>query len=112
LLVEVNDLEHVKAVGRILSRNKTLRLLASLAISPLPKRELAGRCEMAWSTAWTYLKELAEAGLTEEYFFTDGTSSMVMVRLKDTKIIINLDKVKNNVAKLDERPDTQAKPVD
>jgi len=107
--MEVTDLDRVKAVGKILSNSIKLGMLVTLAISPLPKREVATRVGIAWSTAWAYLQELRDAGFTEEYFFTDGSASMVMVRLKERSIHIAFDKVKQNGTRQPaEGPGTQA----
>ena len=107
--MEINESERIKAVGKILSNSIKLGMLTTLAISPLPKREVGTRMGIAWSTAWLYLQELRDAGFTDEYFFTDGSASMVMVRLKERSIRIDLDKVKHvGTRKLAEGPGTQA----
>jgi len=92
--MEVNELEQLKAMGRVFSNNAMMRMLLSLAKGPLPKEALTRTEGLPWSTAWWYVKEMRDAGLTVEYTFSDGSISRVMVKLKSRDIKINLDKVK------------------
>lgn len=97
--MEVTNEEQARAIGRVLSNTTKMRMLLALATSPLPKGKLSERLDIAWSTAWLYLNELRDAGLVEEYFFTDGTKQMMMVRLKERVISINIDKVNDKRAR-------------
>lgn len=93
--MEVTNQEQARAVGKILGNTTKLKILLLLARSPMPKRKVAEMADVAWSTAWAYLSEIHDAGLTDEYYFTDGSSSMTMVRLKSGDVNINLDKIKD-----------------
>lgn len=97
--MEVTNEEQARAIGRVLSNTTKLRMLMALATSPLPKGKLSEKLNIAWSTAWLYLGELRDAGLVEEYFFADGTKQMMMVKLKERVIHINLDKVNEKRAR-------------
>jgi DNA-binding transcriptional ArsR family regulator len=97
--MEVITEAQAREIGRVLANNTKIRMLLALAKSPLPKGKIAETLDVAWSTAWAYLKDLQEAGLVEEYYFTDGTGGKTMIKLKHKSITIDLEKVSEKRAK-------------
>jgi biotin operon repressor len=93
--VQVTNLGEARAIGRILaSKKKSLILVLLSRYGALSKSKIASMLKVGCSTVNEYIEDFVASGIAEESLTNDGKHLIHIIRMKDTKIEIDLSTLK------------------